>query len=135
MSRYFWLLALVVGAALLLHQIPRFSPPPVPDALSARRVQVLWRLEVRGGRLIPDLLSAPRSARAEIRICNRDSMPHSLRLLGYEDVLAEMNVPAGDSLVRSLILDRPADDLAMELDGKPAARVAVMGSHLLGDHR
>lgn len=135
MNRFLWLFALVVIAALVLRALPRASSHDSAGRVPAARVQVLWRLEIRDGRLVPDVLSASGNSKAQLRIINFDSRPHLLRLLGYEDLLPEVRVPAADSVSRFVILERPGEDLAMELDGRRAARVAVLGSHMVGDHR
>ena len=135
MNRFLWLFALVVVAALVLRALPRTSSNDTAGRLPAARVQVVWRLEIREGKLVPDVLSAPGNSRAQLRVANFDSRPHTLRLLGYEDLLPDIQVPARDSLTRFVVLERPGDDLAMELDGRRAARVAILGSHMVGDHR
>jgi hypothetical protein len=55
--------------------------------------------------------------------------------MGYEDRLGAVRV-APDSLWRGeFVADRPGQDFAWVLDGAPAGRLEVAGSHLVEGHR
>jgi hypothetical protein len=58
-----------------------------------------------------------------------------LALAGYEDRLAIPALSPGATWSGEFIADRPGEDFAWLLDGVPAGRLAVTGSHLVEGHR
>lgn len=136
MKRYLFLLAGVVLAALGMAVFARMPHPQHASPAAQRaRETVAWNVRVQGGRMEPDVLSASKGARAVLRVTNADARQHELRLLGYEDLVPAFKVEAGTTTEKTLDLDRPAEDLVLQVDGRLGARVAVLGSHLEEGHR
>ena len=136
MKRYLVLLAVavVLGAiGLVAGRAIRLAPRPESVA-----VQPEVALEITigpGARITPAVASVPKDHRVRLTITNHDARPASLTLAGYEDRLGEVRV-APDSLWRGeFVADRPGQDFAWMLDGAPAGRLEVAGSHLVEGHR
>jgi len=85
-----------------------------------------------GGTLELDLRSG---AGISIVGWNRDAVTVTLSLAGYEDRLAPRALARGARWDTTFIADRPGEDFAWLLDGKPAGQLTVTGSHLVEGHR
>jgi hypothetical protein len=70
-----------------------------------------------------------------VRVVHRGTGPARLALMGYEDRLGVAEVAPGATWRASFVADRPGDDFAWMLDGAPAGRLRVSGSHLVEGHR
>lgn len=92
-------------------------------------------LEIRGGGIAPSLAQAPKDHRVRLSVTNRDAVPARLALAGYEDRITIPVIAPGATWTGEFLADRPGDDFAWLLDGVPAGRLAVTGSHLVEGHR
>jgi hypothetical protein len=136
MKRYAWLLAFALLAALLLGPLARLAgrssatarpAPPVPEATLA--------LAIVDDRLAPESSAVPKDHRVRLVVTNRDARARTLTLAGYRDRLAPRTLAPGEVWSATFLADRPGDDFAWLLDGRPAGRFKVLGSHLVEDHR
>lgn len=135
--RYLLLAAGILAAAVLLALIG----PPRPG----RRAEVAGEtamspafdlsLVLENGHLTPELASVPKGSRVRLRVENRGRVSTRLTLAGYEDALVIPALAPGESWSGSFAADRPGEDFAWLVDGSPAARLAVTGSHLVEGHR
>jgi hypothetical protein len=131
-------LALLLGAVVLGALVSALARAPgparvAPEAPPAAPTAAL-DLEVRDGTVAPGTASVPKDHRVILRIVNRGTRPVRLALAGYEDRLAVVLTP-GEIWRGEFLADRPGDDFAWLLDGKPAGRLAIAGSHLVDGHR
>lgn len=133
--RYLYLFAGIVAAALLLAlagRLPRpraEAPEPVAEAPRAT-----LELTIDGDRVLPVLTQVEKGHRVELAVANRGGNAAHLTLTGYEDRV-DLRVGAGERTSASFLADRPGDGFAWHVDGEPAGRFVVAGSHLVEGHR
>jgi hypothetical protein len=131
--RLLLLATLVVGVVLgVLSRLPHraTAQPETPVATPL----VALSLDVRDGSVTPEACAAPKGSRVRLSVTNRGSAPVHLGLAGYEDRL-KLEVAPGQSQMAEFLADRPGDDFAWTMDGKPTGRFKVTGSHLVEGHR
>jgi hypothetical protein len=131
---YFWLLVgiLVLGAALgLLSRLPHREEAPAATAPPPPRVEVALEIDA-ASRLAPEWSVVPLGADVTLHVRNRSAKARLLALAGYP---VSVGIPAGSDAAVEFRADRPGDDFAWLLDGTPAAKLAVSGSHLVEGHR
>lgn len=137
MSRYRLLglgvLALALIVAMVARPQRRPAAPPVAEAVVRpdRHVSVV----IQGASLEPARTTVPKGARVTVTVGNRDRVPRTVGLLGYEDRVAPASVAPGSSATLRFSADRPGSDFAWLVDGHPAGVFAVSGSHLVEGHR
>lgn len=133
---YLWLLAGVVGAAALVSALGR-SPggrrAAAPAEGQAPAAAIL--LVIRDGTITPPTVSVDAGSRVALTVSNAGASRASLSLPGYEDRLAPITLEPGASLSGDFLADRPGEDFAWMVDGTPAGRLVVAGSHLVRGHR
>jgi hypothetical protein len=56
-------------------------------------------------------------------------------LAGYEELLPPRRIAPGETWSAEFVSSRPGDDFAWLVDGRPAGRLRVTGSHLEEGHR
>jgi hypothetical protein len=135
-SRY-RVLALVVLAAALgtsaLARLPRRAPeaaaPPAPLPV------VELAIVLEDGRVTPSAAAVPKDHEVRLAIRNRGARAAEVRLAGYEDRLTIAALAPGATWRGSFVSDRPGEGFAWLVDGEPAGRLAVTGSHLVEGHR
>lgn len=137
MNRAWLLLAvLVLAGALALSVVARLPrSAPAPAAAPAPPPLDRATLEVKGDSLSPARIEAVLRHRLAITITNRGPRPARLSLSGYEHAFAPRELAPGGSCSDTLMLDLPGEDFAWMLDGRPAGRLRVAGSHLAEGHR
>jgi hypothetical protein len=126
----------VLAATLTLLGRPRRAEPPA-TAAAPTPVAVL-ELAIEGGRVAPAMASVPKDARVRLHVdvrAGRGARDVRLSLAGYEDRLAIPELAPGSSWTGEFFADRPGEDFAWLIDGVPAGRLAVTGSHLIEGHR
>lgn len=106
---------------------PAPAPPPAPV--------VVLTLAIDGSRIAPAVMSVPKGARVRLRVDVRGARPVRLALAGYEDRLAIPALEPGSTWTGEFNADLPGEGFAWLIDGVPAARLAVTGSHLIEGHR
>lgn len=130
------LAALVLAGALalgVLGRLPRRAPAPA--AAPAPPPLDRATLELRDGQALPGRSEGVLGHRLAITVVNRGAAPARLALSGYEHAFAPRVLVPGESRTDTLLLDLPGEDFAWMLDGRPAARLRVAGSHLAEGHR
>jgi hypothetical protein len=121
-------LALAVGRNLRAHA--RLEPAAVPSPEAALEITIM-----PGEHIVPATASVPKDHMVKLSVTNHGARRASLTLMGYQDRF-QVAALAPDSTWRGMFLaDRPGDDFAWMLDGAPAGRLAVTGSHLVDGHR
>lgn len=132
MKRSYLLLAVVVvvaGVALgLLSRLPRREAPGPLASPAAARVVVTVEIGADGS-VTAEPESVPKGALLVLRAVNLGTLPRTLSLSGYDERL-RLPVTPGEFAHATLRADRPGSDLAWLVDGAPAGRFAVTGSHL-----
>lgn len=125
-------LALGVGLALLA-RAPRREAAPAPPPAPAPRAEIALALDAAGA-IEPERSRVPKGADVTLTVSNRGATLRTLALAGYE-AHVHVAVPPGKSATLSFRADHPGDDFAWLVDGEPAGRLAVNGSHLVEGHR
>lgn len=136
MRRYGALFAaiLVAAVALALVRAPKNAPARLAPVAAPAPSETLM-LVVSDGSLTPALAAAPKGSRVWLIVKNRGASSAQLALAGYEGRLAIPPLSPGVSWSGAFTADLPGDDFAWLIDGKPAARFRVTGSHLVEGHR
>jgi hypothetical protein len=133
---YLALLAVTAAAALglvLLARLPRGAAERAAAPASAPAVALA--LDLEGGALVPALSTVPKDHRVRLEVRNRGSSAVGFALAGYEDRVSAPAVAPGETLRVEFLADRPGEDFAWLVDGRPCGRLAVAGSHLVEGHR
>ncbi len=136
MKRRYVILAVaivVVSVALTLLGRPRRDEAP-PIAASAAPVVELT-IAIKAGKVSPAVTSVPKGHRVLLRVEHRGTTTAHLVLAGYEDLLDIPPLVPGTTWTAEFLADRPGEDFAWLLDGQPAGRLKVSGSHLIEGHR
>lgn len=134
--RYLTLFGMVVLLAAALTALGR--PRPHQDQLAAPAIEapvVELTLGILEGRMTPAVASVARGSRVRLRVDYRGERPARLALAGYQDRLAIPALAPGAVWTGEFLADRPGEDFAWLLDGEPAGRLTVIGSHLVDGHR
>ena len=92
-------------------------------------------LDLRDGLIEPPAVRAPKDSRVRLTVTNRGTVPARLALAGYDAQLAIPEIAPGATWTGEFVANLPGDDFAWTLDGAPAGRFAVTGSHLIEGHR
>lgn len=137
--RYVWLLVacVLVAVGLSVWGGPAGRRAPADGGADSLRVPVV-ELELMIG---PDGKMTPASARVEkgkpvgVTVTNTGTRPARLELPGYEDRVPAATIEPGGTWRGEFIADRPGDDFAWVVNGEPAGRLLVTGSHLIEGHR
>lgn len=136
MKRYLTLLAVALASAAALAAVAR---RPAPRATSEQTVAplptVALELAIEGTALVPDGGAVPKDHRVVLVVTHRGHRAATLTLAGYEDRLPPRTMAPGETWRAEFVADRPGDDFAWLLDGRPAGRLHVTGSHLVEGHR
>jgi len=134
---YLWLLFVVVALALALTAVTRAPGRRVvvPSRASAPETAATMALEVRNGTITPAVTQARKGDRLALHVVNAGTKACTLALMGYEDRMPPMALAPGAAWDGILVADRPGEDFAWMIDGAPAGRFEVAGSHLVEGHR
>ncbi len=137
--RYGVLLLAIVALAVALSVVARIAPRGGREARGASAPApapvVALALEVRDGAVAPEAAQVPKDHRVQLTVANRGTTAARLTLTGYEDRLAIPPLSPGGTWSGEFLADRPGDDFAWLLQGQPAGRFTVTGSHLVEGHR
>ena len=124
----------IAGLALvLLGRSPRREP--ARDRARPEAPAVSISIEIRDGSVIPSAVTVPKDRLLRLTVRNRGPARARFGLAGYEDRLSARGIDPGDSLTAEFAADRPGDDFAWLIDGRPVGRFSVTGSHLVEGHR
>lgn len=128
------ILALAVALALA-GRMPRGTRATRAGAPAAAAPTVTASIEIRGGAIEPATVSVPKDRRIRLTVVNHDAKTAQVTLSGYEDRVQIPPLRPRDHWTGEFLADRPGEDFAWILNGVPAGRFAVTGSHLLDGHR
>lgn len=138
MSRYRLLvlgaLALATLVAVSARHRSRAAAPAVAETSETRPERAV-AITIEGASIRPARTIAPKGSLVTVTVENRDRTPRRLALLGYERQVAPVVVAPGGSASLRFTADRPGEDFAWLVDGRPAGVFAVTGSHLVEGHR
>lgn len=136
MRRYLILFAITLAAGVALSVVarrPRLdAAAPPPDAPIP---MVALAVAIEDGALTPQITTTPKGYEVRITVENHGRSTVTLALGGYEDRLTIPALAAGARWSGAFIADRPGEDFAWLVDGRPAGRFVVQGSHLIEGHR
>ena len=133
---YVWLFAgiLVLGVALgAMSKLPRRDAPRPASVVPVPKAEVSLQL-VSDGALLPERSAVPKGSDVTLTVVNRGASARTIALSGYEEHV-HLAVPPGASGSVTFRADHPGDDFAWLVDGVPAGRLAVTGSHLVEGHQ
>ena len=133
---YLTLSGIALVAAFTLSLLGRHAPhaaapsPPAPDPPLTSIA-----IEVNADHVAPEFLAVPKEHQVRLRVTSRSAVTLSIRLAGYEDRVTVRDLGPGESREIEFLADRPGGDFTWLVNGRPIGRLAVTGSHLVGDHR
>ena len=133
---YLWLFVAVIALALVLTALGRpraHAPERLPTAPLPPRIELA--IGVSDRLVSPAITAVPRGSQVRLRVDYRGTRPGHLALSGYEDRLRIPELSPGTVWRGEFLADRPGEDFAWLLDGEPAGRLSVTGSHLVEGHR
>ena len=137
MTRSYLRLAGVIAALAVVLAVvgrPRHQEPsPVPSAPAAPVVDLA--ITLLKDEVSPAVAAVPKGCRVRLRVENRGADLARLALAGYQDRLSVPVLARGVVWTGEFLADRPGEDFAWLLDGTPAGRLTVAGSHLVEGHR
>ena len=117
---------------VLLGRLPRVTPD-VATEVPAPIDTLIYHVSDAG--VEPGVAVVAKDHRVKLTIVNGSARTVAARLPGYEDQVAIPPLAAGTSWSGEFTADRPGADFALWIDGEPAARLTVAGSHLVEGHR
>lgn len=138
MTRGYRALAIAALAGSLVVALALRAPRPEPRAAApapASRPDAAVALAVSDGAIVPARTATPKGAEVTVTLTNRDRVVRTVTLLGYEDRVSATRLEPGAAARVTFVADRPGDDFAWLVDGRPAGTFDVTGSHLVEGHR
>lgn len=133
--RRLFVVALAAALALVVvARLPRRAPAPPPPAAVPVVVREL-AVEVRDGALEPGHVRVQRGERVRLTVRNAGSAPARVSLTGYAERVSAGAIAPGTAWTVEFEADLPGEDFAWLVDGRPAGRFDVTGSHLVEGHR
>ena len=126
---------LLTAVVLALVRAPQSASTQHARAAAETTPAETLMLLVTDGNVTPAYAAVPKGARVRLIVKNRGTTAAALALAGYEGRLTVPRLEPGASWSGTFQADLPGDDFAWMADGKPAARFAVTGSHLVEGHR
>lgn len=134
--RYLWvLLAALAGGVFVsvLLRVPRAVTTMTAAPAEISAVELV--LTVHDGRIEPAAESIAAGTTVDLTVTNRAATSQYLRLAGYEDRVDTGEIKPGATWAGTFIADRPGDQFAWLVNGQPAGRLDIRGSHLVEGHR
>ncbi|HKQ59527.1 MAG TPA: hypothetical protein VJY35_16815 [Candidatus Eisenbacteria bacterium] len=133
---YLGLAGAIVALAVVLALVGRpRSPETAPPATVAATPVVDLAIAIGAGQVSPASANVPKGCRVRLRVTSPGSVSPPLVLAGYEDRVRVPALARGAVWTGEFLADRPGEDFAWLLDGAPAGRLTVTGSHLVEGHR
>ena len=129
-----FVLAALAGAVLAgpaRRLATRSSPAAAPAALPTTSLTLF----LGSDGLQPEQSEVPKDHRVSITVANHTGRAVTLALAGYEGRLDIGRIEDGETWCGGFTSELPGDDFAWLVDGKPAGRLAVTGSHLTEGRR
>lgn len=136
MKRYAALLGMALAAALELGIVARLpSRAARPQAIATPRAEVALTLVIADDRISPAASAVPKDHRVRLEMSNQGTRATTIALAGYEERLPSHTLAPGETWRATFLADLPGEDFAWLVDGRPAGRLSVTGSHLIEGHR
>lgn len=132
------LLALALTAVLLASGVTLVARRPhaaAPAPVAAPLPDTSLTIVMGHDGLQPERASVPKDHRVSLTFSNHSGHAIVVSLSGYDPEPGIGRLEDGDTWCGTFTSDRPGDDFAWIVDGKPAGRLAVSGSHLAEGHR
>ena len=136
MRRYAWIfLVALVGAGVVsvLLRVPRAAEVPRETTAPVDTVRVT--IEVEADRIVVSHRAVDTGQAVALEVTNRAAVSQRLRLSGYEDRVDSGDLAPGATWRGAFLADRPGEDFAWLVAGRPVGRLDVRGSHLVEGHR
>lgn len=136
--RYLILLAAVLALGIGLSLVARSGlnrPGQTTAAATATVASVPVSIHVRDGAVTPAESVVPLGSRVALEVVNDGHEEIELALAGYEGILPALHVAGAGAARSEFTAGRPGEDFAWLVDGRPAGRLQVAGSHLIEGHR
>ena len=136
MKRYAMLFgsALVLGIVLMLvARNVHTQPPAAPKVVEIPTVDLMLTLTKAG--ITPENSSVPKDHRVRLTVVNHRRERVGVSLHGYQDRLMIGWIEPDSTWRGEFLADRPGEDFAWMLEGEPAGKLSVTGSHLVDGHR
>lgn len=135
MRRYLVLLVTAVVAGVLLAiaaRLPRDRDRAAPHAVALPTASVALAIADTG--MVPGRSSVAGGTLVKLALENRTAHTVTVTLIGYEDRLAVGAIAPRGRWSGQFVADRPGEDFTWSIDGAPAGRLSVTGSHLVQGH-
>lgn len=135
MRRYLVLFAVALALSVVvfrLGSLPR-AARVVPGLAAPDSVAVVITLTEHG--VDPPRVMVAKGRRVVLTIVNHRRLASGVSLQGYQDVFSPGILAPGATWQGRFLADRPGDEFAWMVEGEPAGRFVVTGSHLVEGHR
>ena len=113
----------------------RLRPRMTKATAAAPAPRAAISLRVRDGSIDPSAARVPLGARVSLEVTNIGRDEARLALAGYGGRLPAIDIAPGAVWTGEFTADLPGEDFAWLIDGRPAGRLVVAGSHLIEGHR
>jgi hypothetical protein len=125
----------LAGAAVvsLLLRAPAARVPAGGPSAPVETLRVA--LDVRADAVFASRVAVDVNRAVRLEATNHALAPVRLQLSGYEDRVDSGPLAPGDTWKGAFLADRPGEDFAWLVDGRPAGRFVIAGSHLEEGHR
>jgi hypothetical protein len=136
--RYFLLFLAVLALGLALGfatRSGRLGPRASRTSEAAPVPRVTVSLTVHDTTVTPADLVVPLGSRVSLEIANEGRKEVDVALAGYAGRLPAIRVQPGAVGHGEFTADLPGEDFAWLVNGRPASRLTVAGSHLIEGHR
>jgi hypothetical protein len=133
-----WLLVgtLALAGAVAVSALLRVPPAPGGSGVAAAPADtVRVALDVREDAVHATRVAVDANQAVRLEATNHGLAPVRLGLSGYEDRVDSGPLAPGATWRGAFLADRPGEDFAWLVDGQPAGRFQVRGSHLEEGHR
>ena len=136
--RYVWLLLacvlVAVGLSVWGGPAGRRAPTGGEASVPVPSVELVLMIGA-DGKMTPASASVEKGRRVGVTVTNTGPRSARLELPGYEDRIVAQIIMPGDTWRGEFLADRPGDDFAWTVNGEPAGKLVVTGSHLIEGHR
>ena len=134
---YLWLALVVIVAAATVTALGRAPADRKREGIALAPVEPIVdvAIQIRGESVSPDVVRIAVGTRVRLTVSNAGDRATTLTLPGYEDRVHVPELDPGKSWTGEFLADRPGEDFAWAVNGSPAGRLVVSGSHLVEGHR
>jgi hypothetical protein len=131
-----WILLIVASALTALGLAALARVPHAPDSMrhEPARPRVAVGLTVEHGVVSPEVSMVRKGFRVHLTVLNRDRGAIRFALTGYEERVTAAQIAPDSTWSMAFVADRPGDEFEWQVDGRPAGRFIVLGSHLEEGH-